>query len=118
MQVIFVNFDRELTGRLITLGPIIATQRPIQPRDHLMLRLAFSAFILVAGFVLSGLPASAGAAEKGWTIDSGGHRTRQEHVAYCKETKRDCLADIGPTLPRRPNAANLCLISHDQCMRQ
>jgi len=107
-----------MTGQVITLGLSIATQRPIQLRDHLMLQLAFSACILVAGFVLSAPPANADTPEKSWTIDSGGHRTLQEHVAYCKETKRDCLADIGPTLPRHPNAANLCLISHDQCMRQ
>ena len=83
-----------------------------------MSQLAFSAFIIVAGVFLAAPPASADTPEKSWTLDSGGHRTRQEHVAYCKETKRDCLADIGPTLPRHPNAANLCLISHDQCMRQ
>ena len=50
------------------------------------------------------------------SVDWGGHQTRGEHVNYCINQKRNCLSDIGPGSPRRPDAASHCTINYSQCM--
>ena len=62
-------------------------------------------------------PGMASSAEELRFPHTDGHRTRQDHINYCVETRWQCLNQIGPSTVHESLKAQ-CRITYDQCMRR
>lgn len=72
---------------------------------------------LLLSALLLGSASQALALESGVPMGNGGRSSRAEHVAYCSQTKSDCLQNVGP-YTRYPSQRAQCVIRYDQCLNR
>ncbi|MCW2286201.1 hypothetical protein M2323_004061 [Rhodoblastus acidophilus] len=72
---------------------------------------------LLLSVLLFGSASQAFALESGVPMGNGGRASRAQQVAYCAQTKSDCLENVGP-YTRYPSQRAQCLIRYDQCLNR
>ncbi|MCW2273824.1 hypothetical protein GJ654_08470 [Rhodoblastus acidophilus] len=76
----------------------------ITVRAHLLLSALFLGSVSQAFALEGGFP-------------MGGRQSRAEQVAYCAQSKSDCLQNVGP-FTRYPSQRAQCVIRYDQCLNR